>query len=254
RRAADRERHEGRADVLALLEPLGQLPHADHDRDGDHADEDGLDDEQGRDDHRAETDTHPYGGTQVTARALLLRGGRRLRGVGHGLRILRHLPGTGSCLRRLVSEQGAAQPSGPLVHVLVSAGFGHVGHDGHGASLLRVVRIVRGTRRGGPLDGPLDGGPPVPGLRRRPPGRVVHQSSSASLSLAYGHSSALAPCYAMVWSSALSSWRPSSCPTSPSLILLSMAYFALRRRARMGTWASSRWALATLMTSRRRSS
>ncbi|MER6271252.1 hypothetical protein [Streptomyces sp900105755] len=57
---------------------------------------------------------------------------------------------------RLVSEQGTAQPSGSPVTVLVRAVRGYVvGYDGHGASLLRVLRIVRGTRRGGSLDMPL---------------------------------------------------------------------------------------------------
>ncbi|MFF4119009.1 hypothetical protein [Streptomyces sp. NPDC001714] len=57
---------------------------------------------------------------------------------------------------RLVSEQGAAQPSGPPVTVLVRAVRGYVvGHEGHGASLLRVLRIVRGTPRAGSRDLPL---------------------------------------------------------------------------------------------------
>ena len=65
---------------LRSCEPRGQLPQTDHDGDRYDADEHGLDDEQRRDDHRAERDADSYGSTQVTARALLLRRGRRLLG------------------------------------------------------------------------------------------------------------------------------------------------------------------------------
>ncbi|EGG47814.1 hypothetical protein SGM_1900 [Streptomyces griseoaurantiacus M045] len=69
-------------------------------------------------------------------------------------------------------ERGAARCGGPPA-VLLPAVCGYVGHDGHGPSLRRTVgvpRVVGGTRRAGSLEGAPVGPPPVPGLRRRPPG------------------------------------------------------------------------------------
>ncbi|GED84472.1 hypothetical protein TNCT6_15570 [Streptomyces sp. 6-11-2] len=58
-------------------------------------------------------------------------------------------------LRRVVAVRGATRLGGTPIVILVSAVSGH---DGHGAGPLGVMRIVRGTRRGGPRDGSLMGG------------------------------------------------------------------------------------------------
>ena len=142
---------------LLLLEPGGELPQADDDGDRDHADEDGLDDEQRGDDHRAEPDADPYGGAQVTARALLLRraGGS---GAGHGL------------LRRLVTEQGAAAVRGsrPLAGVpvvAVSACAGTSGTMGMGRVCCASCASYAGPAGAAPQ---VSGGPQYPALGGAP--------------------------------------------------------------------------------------